>query len=74
MEKSIGEQRVRIDFNPSNQDAIFQMKSKAADLINEAERIKQLTTDNEVKRLASLAATALEEGAMWLVKAATAGK
>jgi Ser-tRNA(Ala) deacylase AlaX len=74
MMKTIGEQRVRIDFNPSNEDTVFQMKQKAAELINDAERIKTYSEDPEVKRLASLAATAIEEGAMWLVKAATAGK
>ena len=38
--KSIGERRVRIDFNPSNQDSVYLFKRACAELINEAERIK----------------------------------
>lgn len=65
--KSIGEHRVRIEFNPSNDDAVFQIKQKAAELINLCEALK--TKDI---RLASLAQTSFEEGAMWAVKATTA--
>ena len=74
MIKSIGEQRVRIDFNPSNEDAVFVQKSKVAELINAAEKVKAEHPDPEVKRLAALASTAFEEAGMWLVKALTAPK
>ncbi|HRH68919.1 MAG TPA: hypothetical protein PLB89_05360 [Flavobacteriales bacterium] len=74
MSKTIGEQRLRIDFNPSNEDGVYQNKAKVAELINEAERVKREHPDPEVKRVAALAATALEEGCMWLVKALTAPK
>lgn len=67
MEKSIGESRVRTEFNPSQNDVVSQIKQKAAELINLIEEVKY-----KDPRLASLAQTAFEEGAMWGVKAATA--
>lgn len=72
MSKTIGEQRTRIEFNPSNSDEVYQTKARVAHLINDAERLKAEHPDPEVKRLAALASTAFEEGAMWLVKALTA--
>jgi hypothetical protein len=66
-EKTIGEQRVRIEFNPSNEDLVFQIKQKAAELINICEELK-----SKDGRLASLAQTGFEDAAMWAVKAATA--
>jgi len=66
-EKTIGEQRVRIEFNPSNEDLVFQIKQKAAELINICEELKA-----KDGRLASLAQTGFEDAAMWAVKAATA--
>lgn len=67
MEKTIGELRVRTEFNPSQSDLVSQIKQKAAELINLCEDLKL-----KDPRLASLAQTAFEEGAMWAVKAATA--
>jgi hypothetical protein len=62
MTPTIDEQRARIQFNPSNSDKVFAAKQQCAVLINAAE---------ELKRLCALAATAFEEGGMWLVKALT---
>lgn len=73
---SKGEYRVGITFNPSNDDKVAQIKSAAADLIDLIESIPQhplLGCDAEVRRLKALAQTAIEEGAMWAVKAATKG-
>lgn len=67
MEKTIGEFRVRTDFNPSDGNLIDEIKSKTADLINLCETLKA-----KDPRLASLAQTTYEEAAMWAVKAATA--
>lgn len=64
---SIGEGRVRTQFNPSNNSTVDQIKQKTAELINLVEDLKQ-----KDGRLASLAQTAYEEAAMWAVKAATA--
>jgi hypothetical protein len=66
-EKTLGEARVRTDFNVSNDSTVDQLKQKSAELINICETLKAKDA-----RLASLAQTAYEEAAMWAVKAATA--
>lgn len=66
---SLGEQRVRIDFNVSNNSDVDTIKRKTAELINHCELLKQLGKD---PRLAALAQTAYEEAGMWAVKLATA--
>lgn len=66
MEKTIGELRVRVEFNPDKNDTVSLIKQKSAELINICEELK--TKD---ARLASLDQTAFEEAAMWAVKAAT---
>jgi len=62
----IGEDRVRVSFNPSTIPEVDEIKNKTADLINLCEGLKA-----KDPRLASLAQTAYEEAAMWAVKAAT---
>lgn len=79
MAKTKGEYRVGINFNPSNDDMVAKIKRAAADLIDlidnipvlGAETEAQLVRSTEVARLKALAQTAIEEGAMWAVKAAT---
>lgn len=66
-EKTLGEQRVRTTFNPSQDSVVDQIKQKTADLINLCEELKP-----KDGRLASLAQTEYENAAMWAVKAATA--
>ena len=64
---SIGEDRVRVKFNPSAEGVVDQIKQQSAQLIDLCEQLKA-----KDPRLASLAQTAYEEAAMWAVKAATA--
>lgn len=71
MSKTIGENRVRIEFNPSNDDTVFQIKQKSAELINLCEGLRPTDGNGEKFRLISLAQTSYEEAAMWAVKAAT---
>ena len=81
-----GEYRVGIVFNPSQDDAVARIKRAAADLIDLIETIHEPDipdTDDtlvsepalrqiiEIHRLKYLAQTAVEEAAMWAVKAAT---
>jgi hypothetical protein len=66
-QKTIGEQRVRTEFNPSNEGVVDQIKQKTAELINLCEDLKAKDA-----RLASIAQTEFEIAAMWAVKAATA--
>lgn len=72
-EVSIGEFRVRTEFNPSKDDTVSAIKQKAAELIN---LISQIPDGSDhcasIGRLKSLAMTEVESAAMWGVKAATA--
>lgn len=79
-DKSLGERRVRTDFNVSKSGVVEAIKQKTAELINITEGMRNLiATDDhpagslspEGQRLISLAQTAYEEAAMWAVKAAT---
>jgi hypothetical protein len=69
-----GEYRVGINFNPSADDAVGQIKRMAADLIDYIETIRDGEAGEhamEVRRLKALAQTHVEDAAMWAVKAAT---
>ncbi len=65
--KTLGEARVRTDFNVTNNSTVDVIKQKSAELINICETLKE-----KDGRLASLAQTSFEEAAMWAIKAATA--
>jgi hypothetical protein len=64
---SVGEDRVRVQFNPSANTVVDQIKQKSAELINLCETFKGPNN----ARLIALAETAYEEAAMWATKAAT---
>lgn len=69
---SLGEDRVRIKFNPSDQALVSQIKQKTAELIDLCESSRNAgSISGEHQRLWSLAQTHLENAAMWAVKAAT---
>ena len=64
-----GEYRVGIDFNPGKNPLVDNIKRAAADFIDIVEGV--VANDSEVMRLKALAMTAIEDAAMWAVKAAT---
>ena len=71
---TIGENRVRMTFNPSASSDVDIIKQRSAELINLCDHLKgdgKSTIAGEKIRLISLAQTAYEEAAMWAVKAAT---
>lgn len=73
----LGENRVRIKFNPSADDLVSRIKQKSAELIDLCEESRTkgaVPPDVESNRLWSLAQTHYEDAAMWAVKAATTGK
>ncbi len=75
--KTFGEGRVRVDFNASNSETVGQIKVAAAKLIDLIASIEDGTNrviPGEVIRLKALAMTAIEEGAMWAVKAETSDR
>lgn len=63
---TIGEQRVRTQFNPSAESDVDKIKQLSAELINICDRLKE-----KDPRLAALAMTDYESGCMWAVKLAT---
>lgn len=69
---SLGEDRVRIKFNPSDNSNVSQLKQKSAELIDLCEKMKnEGSQDGEHQRLWALAQSYYENAAMWAVKAAT---
>jgi hypothetical protein len=65
---SLGEDRVRVKFNPSDDSVVNQIKQRSAELIDLCETLKA-----KDPRLAALAQTHYEDAAMWAVKLATTG-
>lgn len=63
---TLGQTRVRDDFNPSDNQDVNYIKETTAALIDLCETLKA-----KDGRLAALAQTAYEQAAMWAVKAAT---
>lgn len=63
---TLGQERVRLSFNPGQNEMVNLIKNKTAELIDLCEQLKPLDA-----RLASLAQTHYEDAAMWAVKAAT---
>lgn len=68
---SIGQDRVRVNFNPSGDSEVDEIKRQTAVLIDMCETFRE-DGFPEQSRCAALAQTAYEEAAMWAVKAATA--
>lgn len=72
---SVGEARVRVDFNVTENDVVTKIKLAAADLINLIDSIESAGNvrrdPNDAGRLKALAMTSVEEAAMWAVKAET---
>lgn len=71
-EKTLGEARVRTDFNVSGSSVVDEIKQKSAELINLVNSLPVESGPSEKSRLIALASTTYEEAAMWAVKAATA--
>ncbi len=85
-EKTLGEQRVRTNFNVSGDSVVDHIKHKTAELIDLMQAVRNSEAaktydqspeamkalSGEKFRLIALAQTAYEEAGMWAVKAATA--
>ena len=64
---TMGQDRVRLDFNPSKDGIVDAIKIKTAELIDLCESLKAIDD-----RCAAHAQACYEDAAMWAVKAATA--
>jgi len=71
---ALGEDRIRVQFNPSSNTLVDQIKAATAELINTCNAQNDTHDDAEEGRLWSLAMTHYETAAMWAVKAATTEK
>lgn len=68
-----GAYRVGVDFNPSGNDKVTQIKQATAELIDMCNDIFD-DGDPEIARLKAHAQTQYEDAAMWAVKAVTKKK
>ena len=73
-ELTLGESRVRVSFNPSQNENVARLKALAAEFIDLCETLKDGYDGkpNEKNRCFAVAQTEVETAAMWAVKGATA--
>jgi len=79
---TIGEKRIRTEFNPSKTSSVDVMKHNYASIVNHLQEIEDEENENpsggggavckEKIRLVEIAQEKAEEAAMWAVKALTA--
>lgn len=69
---TLGEQRVRLSFNPTENPKVDEIKARAAELIDLLEGMRDPEPRSEKNRCISVAQTEIETAAMYGVKAATA--
>lgn len=79
--KTIGEKRVRIDFNVTGDDSITNIKKRSAELIDLIHASNMTGDDSNLSenveeswRLKEIAMQDVENGCMWAVKALTVNK
>lgn len=70
-EMTFGEKAVGLTFNPSNDEAVQQIKERSAALIDTLNDYRNATEDGEVKRMISVAITEAQTAQMWGVKGVT---
>jgi len=68
---TLGEYRVGVTFNPSQNEYVEIFKRETAKLIDLLNESSQVNDNTEAKRAFSLAMTNYEDAAMWAVKAFT---
>lgn len=69
--QTFGMKAVGLDFNPSGNVQVKNLKEAAANFIDQVNNLREKTDDPEVKRMASVAITEAQTAQMWAVKAAT---
>lgn len=71
MSQTLGQKRVKAEFNPAKDGHVDVIKNKCAELIDIIEEMRNFpsTGTGERQRLISLAQTEIENAAMWAVKA-----
>lgn len=71
MSQTLGQKRVKAEFNPSKDGHVDVIKNKCSELIDILEEMRTYPAagTGEKQRLISLAQTDIENAAMWAVKA-----
>lgn len=69
--QTYGQKMVGKSFNPAGDSDVDIAKQYYADIIDQANRLRQTSDSVEQNRLASIAITKAQEAQMWLVKAIT---
>lgn len=68
-QQTLGQRRVKAEFNPAKNDLVDQIKNKSAELIDLCEQLKAPNSSSEKHRVTSLAQTYIETACMYAVKA-----
>ena len=68
-EKTLGQLRVKAEFNPEKNDLVSKIKDKSAELIDLYEELRTTGCTSEKHRVISIAQTELETSCMYGVKA-----
>jgi hypothetical protein len=74
MNQTLGQKRVKADFNPDKNELVDQIKNKSAELIDLLESMRNIGTQaekvsGEKQRLIAIAQTEIETACMYAVKA-----
>jgi hypothetical protein len=74
MSQTLGQKRVKAEFNPAKNDLVDQIKNKSAELIDLLETMRNVGTQaekvsGEKHRLIAIAQTEIETACMYAVKA-----
>lgn len=74
MSQTLGQKRVKAEFNPAKNDLVDQIKNKSAELIDLIESMKSAGShaekmSGEKHRLIAISQTEIETGCMYAVKA-----
>ena len=66
--QTLGQRRVKAEFNPAKDGTVDQIKNKSAELIDLIESLRSSDSTPEKHRILSIAQTEVETGCMYAVK------
>ena len=70
-EQTYGQKAVGLSFNPSGNEAVDQIKSLYAEIIDMMDAMKHYSPSPEVKRMTSIAITEAQTSPIWAVTSLT---
>ena len=68
IEQTLGQKRVKAEFNPDKNELVDQLKNKSAELIDLLESSRGINSTGEKQRIISIAQTEIETACMYAVK------